>query len=184
MQGQAPGAFAYSGGGYLMAQLVIAELTGERFEAWMATNVLHPAGMIESSFDPPRADAAVAVSWDTDGSEAPLYRFVAAGAAGLFTTTEDLAHFVQAHFDAPPTGNISKATQRAMRVPEAQVFGASIWGLGGMLHVPVGDDFVFGHGGANEPTINTEVRIDPTWRAAKSRRRRRTVSGVTKLLPL
>lgn len=160
-QGQPPGEFAYSGGSYLIAQLVIEEVTGERFEDWMAENVLRPAGMANSSFDPPPPGADVAVSWDVDGSEAVLYRFVATGAAGLFTTTADLARFVDAHLHAPPPDFVSAATLRAMRTPEAYVLGAPIWGLGVMLHVPVGDDFVFGHGGQNDPAINTEVRIDP-----------------------
>ena len=37
-----------------------------------------------------------------------------------------------------------------------------IWGLGTILYVqaPRGD-FVFGHDGANEPAINTSVRLNP-----------------------
>jgi CubicO group peptidase (beta-lactamase class C family) len=162
VQGQPPGGFAYSGGGYLIAQLVIEEVTGERFEDWMAVHVLGPLGMTDSSFDPPPPDADVAPSWNVDGTEAPLYRFVATGAAGLFTTPADLARLVDAHLDPPPPGPLTTANLRTMRRPEAYALRAPIWGLGTILHAPVGDDFVFGHAGRNDPAINTEVRIDPT----------------------
>ena len=53
-------------------------------------------------------------------------------------------------------------TIAAMREPHGFVMGAGIWGLGTMLYAPSGSgESVFGHDGANDPAINTTVRLNP-----------------------
>jgi len=42
----------YSGGGYTVLQLLIEEVSGQSFAAYMKTNVLEPLGMIHSTFEP------------------------------------------------------------------------------------------------------------------------------------
>jgi hypothetical protein len=50
----------------------------------------------------------------------------------------------------------------AMRQPHGRKFGADIWGLGLMLYAPTASgQYVFSHDGANDPAINTAVRINP-----------------------
>ena len=53
-----PGAFwRYSGGGYTVMQLMMDDVTGVPFDQWMATNVIGPFGMIQSSFQQPPSAA-------------------------------------------------------------------------------------------------------------------------------
>jgi len=88
----------YSGGGYVLTQLLMQEAGERSFEALMQDLVLRPAGMERSSYapslDPTRAmDAAHGTL--ADGTPIPggwrLYSEQAA--AGLWTTPTDLARF-------------------------------------------------------------------------------------------
>jgi len=57
---------------------------------------------------------------------------------------------------------IDNDTLADMRKPHGFVFGAGIWGLGTILYAPTANgDYVYGHDGANDPAINTSVRINP-----------------------
>ena len=49
--GRAPGRWDYSGGGFTILQLLIEEVTGQRFEAFMDARLFQPLGMTHSSFD-------------------------------------------------------------------------------------------------------------------------------------
>jgi len=53
-------------------------------------------------------------------------------------------------------------TLRSMREPHGFLLGSGIWGLGTILYVKASHgDFVFGHDGANDPAINSSVRVNP-----------------------
>ena len=87
----------YSGGGYTLAQLVVEEVTGERFEDYMRRAVLRPLGMRSSHYDwTDEIEARAATPYGTLGEPVVGPRFTAAAAAGLQTTAEDLAVFVAA----------------------------------------------------------------------------------------
>ena len=74
----APGAgFRYSGGGYVVVQLLVEDVTGRPFADVAEELVLGPVGMRASTFAP------------GDG-----HRYVEQAAAGLTTTVADLARFV------------------------------------------------------------------------------------------
>src|SRR5690606_10490930 len=61
----------------------------------------------------------------------------------------------------------SQSTIEMMRQPHGRTSGIDIWGLGTILYSPTKDgDFVFGHDGANDPAINSAVRINPDSRDA------------------
>jgi CubicO group peptidase (beta-lactamase class C family) len=88
-----PGAqFEYSGGGYTLLQLIVEEVTGETFSAYMQREVLDPLGMVHSSFEW-RADLrpATAIAYSETGASLPNYLFTEQAAAGLYTTAPDLA---------------------------------------------------------------------------------------------
>jgi CubicO group peptidase (beta-lactamase class C family) len=98
-----PGAqFSYSGGGVTLLQLIIEEVTGETFSAYMQREVLDPLGMSHSSFEW-RADLrpATAVGYSETGEPLPNYLFTEQAAAGLYTTAPDLARFVAAEMTGP-----------------------------------------------------------------------------------
>ncbi|MCR6645848.1 MAG: beta-lactamase family protein [Terricaulis sp.] len=79
--GAEPGSgWRYSGGGYLILQLMIEDVTGENFDAFMRREIFVPLGMSDSrSVDPD--PTRLAEIFDVDGSEATHYRFAATGAA-------------------------------------------------------------------------------------------------------
>jgi CubicO group peptidase (beta-lactamase class C family) len=160
--GQAPGAaWAYSGGGYTLLQLLIEDVTGETFEAFMQSAVFQPLGMTRSSFVVEEDAPNLAEFFDANGGRAIHYRFTALAAASLYTSVGDLAKLVQAHREPPP-GFLSAASLQRMRQPEASQFGVPIWGLGAILYAPTAKGgYVIGHDGSNAPAINTALRFDP-----------------------
>ena len=92
--------FRYSGGGYTLLQLIIEEVTGETFSAYIQSAVLAPLGMARSSFEwPPALQAATA--YQEPGQPLPNYRFTALAAAGLYSTASDLGRFVAAGMAGP-----------------------------------------------------------------------------------
>ena len=167
--GYAPGAeFQYSGGGYLLLQLLVEEVTGGSFESHMEHAVFQPLGMSRSTYlADKRTTSNLALSYDVDGTPGVLNSFTAVSAAGLYTSAYDLARLIQAHLpdsdDSPAGfGFLTAETLELMRQPHASEMGMDIWGLGTMLFVRNGDGgFVIGHDGSNEPAINTTARLNP-----------------------
>ena len=166
--GIAPGTeWRYSGGGYTLLQLLVEEVSGEPFEAYMRRAVFEPLGMSRSTYSVGPDTANVATFYDVDGSVATRYRFTSLAATSLYTSASDMTRFVAAHLagpsgEPPGRGVLSPATLALMRSPHAAQFGVEIWGLGTMLYAPNGTgDFIVGHDGNNEPAINTAVRFDP-----------------------
>ncbi len=165
--GARPGSsWRYSGGGYLILQLVIEEVTHESFNDYMRRAVFAPLGMNASTFVDPDPDHLVDF-YAADGSLATHYKFSALGAASLYTSAADMTRFLQAQIDAPDgapsgRGSLTPATLELMRAPEARLYGLPVWGLGPALYAPNGaDSFILGHDGGNYPAINTTARIDP-----------------------
>ncbi len=164
----ADGTWRYSGGGYSLLQLLIEEVSGREFDQYMREEVLLPLGMSRSTFIVDRNhEQNLADYFDTDGSPATHYHYTALAAASLYTSTNDLSRFLEAHCagpngEPPGRGNLSEDTLRSMRAPHARWFGMDVWGLGATLLAKTGtDDFVIGHDGGNRPAINTTARIDP-----------------------
>lgn len=158
-----PGAqYSYSGGGYTLLQLVIEEVSGEPFVAYMQREILDPLGMEQSSFEW-RADLqpVTAVGYDPAGQPYPNYLFTEKAAAGLYTTAADLARFVAAEMSGPhgePAGRglLAPQTLGSMFTPvvplggiEGKWLGVSM-GLGHFIEsLPDGARAV-SHTGANQ----------------------------------
>ena len=166
--GAEPGSgWRYSGGGYLILQLLIEEVTGESFEDYVHRAIFVPLAMERSAFSVDASTADVATFYDRAGQQAIHYRFRAKGAASLYTNVADMTRLIQAHVDGgagEPAGRgvLKAATLELMRQPQASLYGADIWGLGVILYAPiVGGDFIIGHDGNNDPAINTAVRLNP-----------------------
>jgi CubicO group peptidase (beta-lactamase class C family) len=167
--GLSPGErWAYSGGGYTLLQLLIEDVTGEPFNAYMQRAVLEPLGMARSTFELPAEGVPnLAGIYDVGGKPATHFRFTATGAASLYTSTADLARLIQAHLPGPggaPAGRgvLRPQTLAEMQRPHARAMGADIWGLGLVLYAPNGaGGHIVGHDGNNAPAINTAARFDP-----------------------
>ncbi len=150
---QRPGqAFRYSGGGYTVAQLLMSEADGRAFEPLMQQRVLKPLGMVDSTFAqplPPALLARAAAGVRPDGSDVPgkRHRYPELAAAGLWTTSQDLARFAvglqQALAGKSP--QVSAALARDMLTARA----GGDYGLGFGLPRENGEPY-FAHGGWNE----------------------------------
>ncbi|WDI30101.1 serine hydrolase [Hyphococcus flavus] len=162
--GSEPGKeFAYSGGGYLILQLVIEEVSGQDYQSFIEGRLLKPLEMNRSSFNFIGDIEEATGSFDPAGNPAPQYKYAAAGATGFSTSAADLMRLVHAVATADPALGLSAEALQSMRAPEASILGSGIWGLGTMLYAPTrsGSDYIYGHDGANEPAINVSVRINP-----------------------
>ena len=101
-------------------------------------------------------------SFNPDGSLSPTYKYVSAAATAFASSPSDLSKLVLEllHGKNLP---LEVETLRSMREPHGFLLGSGIWGLGTILYVKASHgDFVFGHDGANDPAINSSVRINPT----------------------
>ncbi len=157
----------YSGGGYLLLQLLIEDVSHERFSDYMRSEVLLPLGLRSSSFDasaiPTRSLAPV---FDEQRRPATRYRFTAVAAASVYTSASDLARFALAHApgprgEAPGRSVLRPATVRLMATPAVTLYGLGSWGLGVRTHVrSASGHYVFGHDGNNFPALHHAVRID------------------------
>lgn len=161
--GRPPGSeWEYSGGGYLILQLLIEEVSGQRFSDYMEQTVFVPLGMTRSTYGFLGDRQNVVVSLTADGEVAPYFQYAASGATGLATTADDLVNFMRAQMPQANGAPLSPDGVEQMRKPEAFVLGLPIWGLGTMLYAETGaGDYVFGHAGQNEPAINAEARLNP-----------------------
>ena len=162
--GREPGSeWDYSGGSYLILQLLVEEVSGMGFAEYMQEAVFEPLGMSRSTYAYLGDLGDNSGSYDRQGDQAPLYQYAAAGATGLSSSAADLSRFAQAQIPGSSvTPVLSRAGVDAMREPHGSQMAMDIWGLGTMLFAPTPEgDFVFGHDGANDPSINSSVRINP-----------------------
>jgi CubicO group peptidase (beta-lactamase class C family) len=159
--GRAPGsAFQYSGGGFVLLQLLIEEVSHRPFNDYMRAEVLNPLGMTHSTYvlAPGAPDA---ISYETGGRKAPPRRYTALAAASLYTSADDLIAFIQSQL-ADRRGVVTQATMALMRKPQAKQFGVDIWGLATVLYASNNaGGHIVGHDGNNAPAINTAARFDP-----------------------
>ncbi len=162
--GRPPGSgFQYSGGGYLMLQALLEDVTGMPFATWMQDSVFRPIGMHRATYAYLGTLDNVSRSFDARGALVPTYRYAAAGATGLSASAHDLVAFAQAQVRSAEGGApLHRVTLDRMRQPHARKLGLDLWGLGVALYAPTTSGaYVYGHDGANAPAINTSMRINP-----------------------
>lgn len=131
--------WAYSNGGYLVLMLLIEDVTGEPFAAYMKRTVLDPIGMKHSTFDAPLpADwqSRAATAYGDDGKWAvPPSKYVEpnSGAGGLWSTPTDLAKFlleVQREYEGKSHKVLHQQTVRMMVSSDKEIASPRRWGLG------------------------------------------------------
>ena len=161
-------AWRYSGGGYALLQLLIEDVSGEPFEAYMQRVVFQPLGMMHSTFRwSPAQGTTLATFYGKDAQPATHFRFPAVAASSLYTSVSDLTRFLQAHLPGKkgePIGRgvLAPTTVAQMWQPTGWLYGQPIWGLGAMLYADNRHGgFVVGHDGNNGPAINTAARLNP-----------------------
>ncbi|HEX5461551.1 MAG TPA: serine hydrolase domain-containing protein [Steroidobacteraceae bacterium] len=132
---QVPGtAWRYSGGGYVITEQLLEDVTGQPFAKLMHDGVLEPLGMSHSTFDQPLPDALrsdVALPYHADGT--PIaggpHVYPEQSAAGLWTTPSDLARFalsISEDLRRGSQGIISGAMARVMVTPVLEHYGLGL----------------------------------------------------------
>jgi CubicO group peptidase (beta-lactamase class C family) len=145
-------AWRYSGGGFVVAQLLTENVTGKAFPTLMHDLVLGPAGMSRSSYEQPLPQdrlADAALPYRQNGQPVPggPHVYPEKAPAGLWTTPSDLARYaieVQNALAGKSDRVLSAAMAQEMLKP-----GKNQWGLG----VETGGSAqhrYFTHGGAND----------------------------------
>jgi CubicO group peptidase (beta-lactamase class C family) len=148
---QRPGTgFSYSGGGYIVLQLLLTDVAKRPFAELARELVLGPAGMASSTFEQPLPEhlhARAAVGHDRNGRplEGGWHVLPEQAAGGLWTTPRDLASFMLALWRAyhgDPAPLLPQALARDMLTRQIDDFG-----LG--LSLPRAGVSRFQHGGGN-----------------------------------
>lgn len=144
----------YSGGGYMIAQQLIEDVTGQPFPQTMLETVFEPAGMDASTFEYPLLESLkpnAASGHRIGGTPIPggwhTYPEMASGAS-LWSTPTDLAQFAIAlmnSFNGQPGGILTQEMAREMLTPQIETRG-----LGPVVLDEGGDKFYFFHPAAND----------------------------------
>ena len=148
----APGSeWRYSGGGFVVTQELLLEVTGKPFPAFMKETVLGPAGMARSTYEQPLPKSRLgeaAVPYHSNGQPTPggPHVYPEMSAAGLWTTPSDLARFAieLQNALAGKSSILSAAEAKEMLTPVKGDWGLGIGVGGGAAHP------YFQHGGAND----------------------------------
>lgn len=145
--------FKYSSGGFTILQLIIEEVTGQKFADYMQVEILNPLGMKNSSF---KIDDKIlnksSLEHNAYGEVIPFELFTAKAAAGLHATIEDLAIFAQASLNVSSTSGIQQSvlkpgTIELMTSPAPATDGGD--GLGYAIWVQNSQYVLVGHDGSN-----------------------------------
>jgi CubicO group peptidase (beta-lactamase class C family) len=142
---------SYSGGGFIIAEQVVSDVTGVTLPKLVHDLVLAPYGMKQSTFEqplPPDLLARAAVPYRNDGSPVPggPHVYPELAAAGLWTTPSDLARYaigLQRALAGKSGGALSDKTAHLMLTRQSgpQALGFM---MGGAPTRPT-----FSHSGAN-----------------------------------
>ncbi len=143
--------YRYSGGGYVLAQQLLIDVTGSSLPDYLRDSVLAPLGMTHSTYEQPlpaRRRDEVALPYGPNGTavEGGPHVYPELAAAGLWTTPTDLAHYaigVQQILAGKQKSVVSPRMAREMLTP---VLGNH--GLGPVTGGPPAHRF-FTHSGAN-----------------------------------
>jgi CubicO group peptidase (beta-lactamase class C family) len=144
--------YKYSGGGFVLVQQALMDITGIPFAEFMQSTVLKPLGMTNSSFEQPMGSALAsqaARAHDSQGRRmaTPWRVYPEQAAAGLWTTPTDLAKFVievQSAVRGSKGRVLTQAAAREMITP----VGTGPFAVGLMIERR-GEGWYFSHGGLN-----------------------------------
>lgn len=79
--------FSYSNAGFNLLELVIQEVTGRDFSAFMKEEILDPLGMVHSGFEwQEDFDPPIPNDYKINGYPVPVYLYTIKGAGGLFSS--------------------------------------------------------------------------------------------------
>jgi CubicO group peptidase (beta-lactamase class C family) len=142
----------YSGGGFVILQTLLSDVTGEPFPQLLSEIVLRPAAMTHSTYEQPLpknlwSSAATPYRGTGEAVKGGWHTYPEMAPAGLWTTPSDLARMaieVQAEYAGKSSKILSEDMARQMLTRQKDDWGLG-FGLGN-----TGPTLRFGHGGANE----------------------------------
>lgn len=144
--------YRYAGGGYVVLQQLLLDVSGKQFPVFMQEALLKRIGMTRSTYEQPLPkerwlQAAVGHRLDGKKVNGNWHTYPEMAAAGLWTTPSDLARFaieIQRSLAGKSNRVLSQKMARQMLTPQVGGFGLGL-GLPGN-----GPSARFSHGGANE----------------------------------
>jgi CubicO group peptidase (beta-lactamase class C family) len=143
--------YAYSRGGYDIAQQMMVDETGISFEELMQSNVLQPLGMKHSSFSQPLPAPLLrlaATAHFAGGAQVPgIFHTPEMAMAGLWSTPSDLTRYligIQRSLTGPSDLPIRTDLTKEMLIPQKGYHGL------GPVITGQGNTARFGHDGFNE----------------------------------
>jgi CubicO group peptidase (beta-lactamase class C family) len=144
--------FRYAGGGYIIMQQLLEDVTGKPFPAFMRETIFRNLGMTHSNFLQPLPkflwdSAAIGHGANGEKLKGNWYTYPEMAAAGLWTTPSDLARFA-IDIQKSKAGK-SDAVLSAKMVNEMLTPQAGGWGLGFELQGK-NESARFTHSGSNE----------------------------------
>ena len=148
--------YIYSGGGITISQLIVDNITGQPYDAFMAHDVLLPMGMDNSSYtQPPPESKDRATGYLRSDTAVPgkYHIYPEQAAAGLWTTPTDLAKYIvetQLAYQGKSTKVLDQATTRTRLSPYIDTIDASGTRAGlGVFLFQRGGRHYFNHNGSD-----------------------------------
>jgi CubicO group peptidase (beta-lactamase class C family) len=140
----------YSGGGTIISQLILQDITNLSYDKIMWENVLKPLGMMNSSFmQPPPAnkEKQLATGYYVDGKEVKgkYHIYPEQAAAGLWTTPADLAKYI-IEIQLSLLGKSNKVLSQTMTKLMLTPYLNKTLALGVFIDT-IGEKVYFSHGG-------------------------------------
>ncbi len=148
--------FRYSGGGYVVLQLLLEDVTGKSFSDLVSTLVFDKIQMTHSCYQPnlpPDLALMAASAHSEDGSPVSgrWHRYPELAAASLWTTPTDLARFaieIQNSLAGKANHVLSQEMTKQMLTAQSVIKGDAPYGLGLQLG-GAKESAWFSHGGSN-----------------------------------
>ncbi|MDG5820566.1 serine hydrolase domain-containing protein [Natronococcus sp. A-GB7] len=127
-----PGEFRYSNIGYALLELLVEDVTGRDFAAYVDDAILDPLGMDDATFvATERLRSELATEHFVDGTPVPATQSPASAHSGLYATVEDIARFVAAGTETSgePAGRGVLAPERVAEMHASTVGTAGFYSL-------------------------------------------------------
>jgi CubicO group peptidase (beta-lactamase class C family) len=145
----------YSGGGYSVLQLAVEEIIGLNLAEYAETNIFKNMGMVKSSYTYDTSmNKELAKPYNLFGIQVPNYLFSETAAAGLYTTSHDLAlmiiEIMNCYNYKENNFVLSRETLELMFTPEINIDNKSSMGIGFFIHYIGNNKKTYGHGGSNQ----------------------------------
>lgn len=144
----------YSGGGFMVLQLLVSDVSGKSFQEYMKTTVLDPLGMNHSMFEQPlprnkMKQAASAHQMNGEVVIGGWHVYPELAPAGLWTTPSDLCRFA-IELQKSVAGESNKIISQEMAINMVTP-GTGNWGLGIGLGASTAEEKkFFSHLGGNK----------------------------------